>query len=377
MATKKNTTVSSNGKEYEYFRITRTVGHEWKDGKKIPIKKQFVGTSKSNAETKYKEFLQDRAEAKYTAEQEKAAQNLKLFKDYAEEYTYEVLPASAYGHGTKEQYERSYRVHIKDTWITNKVMKEIKAKDVQDFYEQLDVSKQTLNAIHKWMAAFYKWIVIKDYGSNVLSAVTLPKKRDGSKNKDIVVWEQEEIQKIFTAAEEENHRLLFLFKVLFYSGLRISEALGLKYGDITNGQIRVERQFERGVLCPPKHNSFRSLPAHTELINALELHRKWHEEEMKSNKYKVDYIFTTSTGKLLDYHNVRRSMERLYKRCGVTPKKIHAYRSTFCTELCRAKVPIEVASKLMGHKSVEVTAKHYALIREDTKVEAINMLPTF
>lgn len=377
MATKKNTAVVIDGKEYEYFRITRTIGHEYKNGKKVPVKKQFYGTSKGNAEQQYKEFLKDQAENKQAAEQEKAAQDLKLFREYAEEYTYEVLPASAYGHGTKQQYERSYRVHIKNTWITTMVMKDIKAKDIQDFYEQLDVTKQTLNAIHKWMAAFYKWLVIKDYAGNVLSAVTLPKKRDGSKNDDIVVWEQDEIQTIFKAAEEENHRLLFLFKVLFYSGLRISEALGLKYSDITNGQLRVERQFERGVLCPPKHNSYRSLPAHTELLRALEEHRKWHKEEMRRNKYKGDYIFTTSTGKLLDYHNVRRSMERLYNRCGITPKKIHAYRSTFCTELCRAKVPIEVASKLMGHKSVEVTAKHYALIREDTKVEAINMLPTF
>lgn len=377
MATKKNTTVVIDGKEYEYFRITRTIGHEYKHGKKVPIKKQFVGTSKGNAEAKYKEFLQDQAEAKYAAEQEKAAQDLKLFREYAEEYTYEVLPVSAYGHGTKEQYERSYRVHIKNTWITTMVMKDIKAKDIQDFYEQLDVSKQTLESIHKWMSAFYKWIVIKDYGSNILSAITLPKKRDSSKGKDIVVWEQDEIQKIFAKAEEEKHRLLFLFKVLFYSGLRISEALGLKYSDITNGQIHVERQYERGVLCPPKHNSYRTLPAHTELLRALEDHILWHKEEMRKNKYKGDYIFTTSTGKLLDYHNVRRSMERLYKRCDIAPKKIHAYRSTFCTELCRAKVPIEVASKLMGHKSVEVTAKHYALIREDTKAEAISMLPTF
>lgn len=377
MATKKNTTVVIDGKEYEYFRITRTIGHQYKNGKKVPVKKQFVGTSKGNAEAKYKEFLQDQAEAKYAAEQEKAAQDLKLFREYAEEYTYEVLPASAYGHGTKQQYERAYRVHIKNTWITTMVMKEVKAKDIQDFYEQLDISKQTLNSVHKWMSAFYKWLVIKDYGSNVLSAVTLPKKRDSSKGKDIVVWEQDEIQKIFAKAEEENHRLLFLFKVLFYSGLRISEALGLKYSDIANGQIHVERQYERGVLCPPKHNSYRTLPAHTELLRALEDHILWHKEEMRKNKYKGDYIFTTSTGKLLDYHNVRRSMERLYMRCDIAPKKIHAYRSTFCTELCRAKVPIEVASKLMGHKSVEVTAKHYALIREDTKVEAISMLPTF
>lgn len=37
MATKKNTAVLRGDKEYNYFRITRTVGHEWKDGKKIPI----------------------------------------------------------------------------------------------------------------------------------------------------------------------------------------------------------------------------------------------------------------------------------------------------------------------------------------------------
>ena len=86
MATKKNTTVTVDGKEYEYFRITRTIGHEYKHGKKVPVKKQFVGTSKGNAEAKYKEFLQDQAEAKYVAEQEKAAQDLKLFREYAEEY---------------------------------------------------------------------------------------------------------------------------------------------------------------------------------------------------------------------------------------------------------------------------------------------------
>ena len=49
MATKKNTAIKYGDKEYNYFRITRTVGHEWKDGKKIPIKKQFVGISKGNS----------------------------------------------------------------------------------------------------------------------------------------------------------------------------------------------------------------------------------------------------------------------------------------------------------------------------------------
>ncbi len=58
-------------------------------------------------------------------------------------------------------------------------------------------------------------------------------------------------------------------------------------------------------------------------------------------------------------------------------KRSCMHTETFCTELCRAGVPLEVASKLMGHKSIEVTARHYALVKADVQAEAINKLPSF
>lgn len=45
MATKKNTAVLRGDKEYNYFRITRTVGHEWKDGKKAAGSNPVIPTS--------------------------------------------------------------------------------------------------------------------------------------------------------------------------------------------------------------------------------------------------------------------------------------------------------------------------------------------
>ena len=93
--------------------------------------------------------------------------------------------------------------------------------------------------------------------------------------------------------------------------------------------------------------------------------------------YQTEYIFTTRTGKLLDYHNVRDSFVRFYKRNEIPEKKLHAYRATFCTKLCRAGVPLEVVSKLMGHKNISITAKHYALVKNDTQTEAINKLPSY
>lgn len=98
---------------------------------------------------------------------------------------------------------------------------------------------------------------------------------------------------------------------------------------------------------------------------------------MAQCNYSTEFIFTTHTGNLLDYHNIRTAFIRFYKRNQLPEKKLHAYRATFCTELCRAGVPLEVASKLMGHKSIEVTAKHYALVKQDVKIDAINRLPNY
>ncbi len=375
MATKKNTAIKHGDKEYNYYRITRTVGHEWKDGKRVSIKKQFVGTSKGNAEQKYKEYLQEQAEAKLAKERETQAAALRTFGEYAEEYTYTALPESGYARGTKRRYEQSYRCHVKDSWISAVPVSEVKAKTIQKFYAGLDVSRQNLKSINKWMAAFYRWLVVNEYADNVLSAISLPEKPDNSRNDDIVVWEPEEIQAILTLSA--SHRLHFMMVLMNYAGLRISECFGLKYDDLINDLVDIKRQYYNGEIGPPKHNSYRKIPMHPEISKALEMHKAWHEEEMRRNGYKTDYVFTTSTGKLLDYVNTRRSFVRFYKKHDIPTKKTHAYRATFCTELCRAGVPLEVASKLMGHKSVEVTAKHYALVKRDVQVEAINRLPCF
>lgn len=375
MATKKNTTVKNPyGNEYDYFRITRTVGHEWKNGRKVPIKKQFTGTSKGNAEQKYKEYLENRVQIDKERQTFIESEKHRTFGDLAEEFTYnDFMNSSEYASSTKRRYEQSYRTHIKDSFIMSIPINEVKARTIQDCYMSLDVTKQNLKSITKWMAAFYKWLVLNDISDNVLPAVTLPVKPDNTRHDDIIVWEPDEIQAILT--HSDGHRLRFMMFLMNYAGLRISECFGLKYSDMKNGVISINRQCYEGEIGPPKHNSYRKIPMHQELIKALKVHKEWHEKEMLRRKYNTEYVFTTQNGNLLEYGNARRALLRYYKRHGIPEKNPHVYRSTFCTELCRHGVPLEVASKLMGHKSVEVTAKHYALIKEDTQINAINTLP--
>lgn len=367
MATKKNTAITHGDKEYNYYRITRTVGHEWKNGKKVPIKKQFVGTSKGNAEQKYKAFLEKQAAKALEAEAKIQAEKLKTFGEYAEEYTYEVLPTLDYAKGTKSQYEQKYRTHIRKSFLMTMPISEATAKTIQGYYDSLSVSISVLSDIHKWMSAFYKWLTLNGYAVNILSAVTIPKKKAVSN--DIIVWEPEEIEAIFKASHDFIYQ--FMIYLMYYAGLRISECLGLKYADVDVGEmVCINRQYYRGDICPPKHESYRKIPAHPEVLEKMQIHKQ-------RQRIKSEYIFVSNTGRLLDYHNVRASFKRFYNKNNLPYKKLHAYRATFCTELCRAGVPLEVASKLMGHKSIEVTARHYALVKQDVQIDAINRLPSF
>lgn len=373
MATKKNTAIKRGDKEYSYYRITRTVGHKWEDGKKVPIKKQFTGTSKGNAEKKFKEYQELQLRAKLEEEQAEELKKLRTFREYAEEYTYNVMPCSSLAASTADRYEQSYRVHVKNTWLSDLPIGDITAQTLQDFYMQLNVSKQTLKAITKWVSAFYKWVALKGITNNVHALTTIPDKYDNRRHDDIQVWEPDEMSAILTNCQ--SHRLCLMMTIMNYAGLRISECMGLKYSDIKNGILSVNRQYYKGEITPPKYRSYRKLPVHPEIEKALEVHKRKFLAEAERNGYQTEYIFTTNSGKLLEYGNVRRSLNRYYERIKVPQKSPHTYRATFCTELCRAKVPIEVASKLMGHKSIEVTAKHYALVKQDVQIDAINRLP--
>ena len=360
MATKKNTTI--NGKEY--FRIRRTI-----DG----VQKSFYGSSKGDAENKYKEYLEELAKKKY--KQEQIYSNATIH-DRANEYVDNALSVSKkYAKGTRERYESAYHTHINGSWFDKLIASDVKASDIQRFYNELPVSSQTLKSVNKFMSAFWKWLVLNDYAPNVLVAVELPIKPDNSRHNGIQIWEDSEIHKILMNLHEpEQNRIMFLIEMLLYTGMRIGEVLALQYSDIKDGHIHVERQIYTGEIKPPKHNSSRIIPMHDALLDDYGKHKKWHRAEMRTNSYRTDFIFTTHKGTLYNVSNVRRRMNKFYDECGVPHKNIHTYRSTFCTQMCRCDVPLEVASKLLGHKSLEVTASHYQLIKSDTMEEAINKL---
>lgn len=350
----KNTTIKRNGKEYTYFRITRTIGHKYKEGKKIPIKKQFIGSSERDAERKYREWLSANKE-------ETIFDSVKTVGELMDFYVDNILSVnSKYAQRTKELYIGTYNKHIKNKPITENIMSELTAEQIQEFYNGLQISKAVMINIHKFMRGFMLWQSQNKYNNYLLNSVVIPEKPDRKRQDGIITWTDEEIEIILNI--EPDYVLLPLIKFALYSGLRISELIGLKYEDIYDDIIHVNRQYYKGNFMPPKGNKTRLIPLH-EILREIVLVEN-----------PTGQIFKSKNGKPLEIKNINRSLDRYYNRIGVPHKKFHAYRATFITNLCRKGVPLQTVAKLAGHENISVTAKYYAAVSFEELAEAVNKL---
>lgn len=354
MAGKKNTIIKAGDKEYSYYRITKTIGHEIRDGRSVPIKKQFTGSSKREAEEKYIKWKTERSS-------ESVKYNYKIFSEALDYYVTNILSVnSKYSIGTRELYESSYNKHLKGNIITRKLLSDVTTNDIQTYYNKLDITQSALETLNKFLKGFYVWADNNGYCENIMHKIVLPEKRIVTKQDDIVVWTDEEIANIMSV--EPDYELLPLITFALYTGMRISELFGLKWEDIKDDKIVIRRQYYRGSWTTPKNDKIREIPMHKKI------------KEIVNTARGEGLVFATKNRTPYDYKNIIRSLDRFYKRNGIEHKKFHAYRATFCTNLCKNGVPIQVASKLMGHESILVTAKYYTSIEFDTMSNAINQI---
>lgn len=107
-------------------------------------------------------------------------------------------------------------------------------------------------------------------------------------------------------SEDELRRVLaklpgdwrFFFEFLAQTGLRIGEAIELRWHDIDGSWLRVDRQFYRGRVTPPKGRKRRPVPLSRDLAQALWARRK--ETHAKAD----DLVFTSARGLRIDPSNL-------------------------------------------------------------------------
>lgn len=166
--------------------------------------------------------------------------------------------------------------------------------------------------------------------------------------------EYERIVKHFVSVESVGiHPMANLTVLLTETGLRLGEALALKWEDVdrASGMIRV---------WVNKSDKPRSVPMSVRVGAVL------HHLSMQQLPKPGDLVFPQLT-----HHSVRHRWESMRNALGlddqVTP---HCCRHTFASWMVQAGIPIFTVKELCGHRCIEVTMR-YAHLKDETASSAI------
>ena len=156
--------------------------------------------------------------------------------------------------------------------------------------------------------------------------------------------------------DPRNRRDLALAELLYGSGLRVSEALGLELGDLEPGKgiLRVRGKGNKQRIVPLTEKSLSRLRAYLEVRQAL------------GPKTGETALFLGQRGKRLQRRQANRIIAQLGQSAGVQESiSPHTLRHSFATHLLEGGADLRSVQELLGHSRLSSTQRytHLSLTR--------------
>ncbi len=163
------------------------------------------------------------------------------------------------------------------------------------------------------------------------------------------VLNREEINRLFDVTLNLKHRLVLM--LLYYTGIRLSELLSLKWEDF---------DFERGTihLKTTKGSKDRIVFLHERLsgiINAFNLRKE-------------GLVFMSNLGKKYNKRSIQMIVKAAAIKAGINKRVTpHTLRHSFATHLLEAGADIRSIQALLGHKDLKTTQIYTHVANKDIK----------
>ncbi len=211
------------------------------------------------------------------------------------------------------------------------VYSEESVKDYLHMLEQRGVSAQTRNVCLNAIKFFYCAVVRSVSGVEVRSA---------KKSRSLpVVLSRDEIKTIVDSTRNAKHRLLI--SLAYGAGLRVSEAVNLRTGDIDTNELTVRVQGGKG-------NKDRLTLFPGRLADDM--------RNMQAGKSADDFVFASERGGPLTARTAQKIFEQALARSGIKKNAtFHSLRHSFATHLLENGVDIRYVQELLGHSNIRTT----------------------
>ncbi len=169
---------------------------------------------------------------------------------------------------------------------------------------------------------------------------------------------EEELSTLFSYKSEEDFLSLrnsALFELLYATGVRVSEACGLKLSQI-NLELRMIRVVGKG-------GKERLVPFGGKAYSALKKYLEAREELLKRLDKQTDFVFLNSRGKPLTARGVRYLLK---KAAQALNRRFHPHllRHAFATHLLNAGCDLRSIQAMLGHSSLATTERYISVSYE-------------
>ena len=239
----------------------------------------------------------------------------------------------------------------------------IQAKDLRDLIQwvnELGMLATTQARLISGIKAFYKYLILEDLLTVDPSAlIEAPKTR--RKLPDVLtINEVEALINALDLTKVENIRNKAMIEVMYGSGLRVSELIGLR---LSNYFPDVEFLKITG-----KGNKERLVPIGSSAIKHLEIYKDTVRNHLEIKKGNEDFIFLNRRGTKLSRVMVFMLVKDLALKIGLQ-KNIspHTFRHSFATHLIEGGADLRAVQEMLGHESITTTEIYTHLDRDFLK----------
>ena len=302
----------------------------------------------------------------------------------------EIIRIKHYSRKTERTYclwIRHFYLYLKSTSKRHFDILNVHSQDVQNFLSHLTVKRKvsasTQNQAFNALLFLFKYILHKD----LTGLQNTVRAKRGKKLP--VVFTPDEVQTLFNHIE---NKYKFMIQLIYGSGLRLTEFIQLRIGDI---DLHDHLIFVRSGKGGKDRTTM--LPEHikSHLIDHLEHVKNQHEDDLQKNhgetklplalarkfpntsrEWKWQFAFPsaklsidTEDGQVRRFHMSEKTLQRIMKdtmkKSGIVKHaSIHTLRHSFATHLLLNGVNIREVQELLGHKHVETTMIYTHVARD-------------
>lgn len=265
--------------------------------------------------------------------------------------------STIYGH------QKNYDKYIKKSF-GHKSLDKIKSSEItlwqNNLQKEYKLSKSYILKIRGLLYTMFEDAIENEVIKiNPIKKVKSIKQTEDSKVKriELTPFKTEEINKILSVATNQDKNLI---AILFMTGLRIGECIGLTWDniDFENKTITIRKQIVNGQIKDilKTSKSKRIIPIIETLIPFL-------ENQKKITGNHNSFVFLTQrTNK--HFHSAGKIREQIWikalKMGNVEYRNLHQTRGTFISTLISNGEDITYVSKIAGHENVKITLERYS-----------------